>query len=142
MTTTTEVSAINKTQMSVVEKQPVIIDFRNEMKMAVTSLDHQLNCRCASCECELILTAFREELLQPRCWCTAENSKNKRFYAVCIPFTPTEIELLDTNDAEYIEDTYPTLASRIEKEIETGYLNDTLLEGRKRGMFCTAATRN
>jgi hypothetical protein len=141
MTTTTEVSAMNKTQMSVAEKEPVIIDFRNEMKMAFASLDHQLNCQCASCECELILTAFREELLQPRCWCTAENSRHKRFYAVCIPFTPTEIKLLDTNDAEYIEDTYPTLASRIEKEIETGYLNDTLLEGRKRGMFCIAATR-
>jgi hypothetical protein len=141
MTTTTEVNAINKTQMSVAEKEPVIIDFRNEMKMAFASLDHELNCQCASCECELILTAFREELLQPRCWCTAENSRHKRFYAVCIPFTPTEIKLLDTNNAEYIEDTYPTLASRIEKEIETGYLNDTLLEGRKRGMFCTAATR-
>jgi hypothetical protein len=62
--------------------------------------------------------------------------------AVCVPFTPTEIELLDANDGESIEDTYPTLASRIEKEIETGYLNDTLMQGRKRGMSCTAATRH
>jgi hypothetical protein len=52
------------------------------------------------------------------------------------------VKLLDTNDGDYIEGTYPTLASRIEKEIETGYLNDTLMQGRKRGMSCTAATRH
>jgi hypothetical protein len=61
---------------------------------------------------------------------------------VCEPFTPTETALLDTNDEEYIRTAYPSLAAKVQKEIEERNKNDFLTEGRQRGLFCTAATRH
>ena len=112
----------------------------NAMKMAVKSFNHQAECLCTSCECELIVTAFREEFLKPK-WRSGNVSSNDvgLYYAICEPFTPTEIELLDTNDGDCIRRSYPTLAPRIQTEIETRYLNDLR---RHRGMFCTSATRH
>jgi hypothetical protein len=116
------------------------VEVTNAAKMAVASFNDQAECLCTSCECEMILTVFRKKFLKPK-WRFSNVSSNdvSLYYAICEPFTPTEIELLDTNDGEYIRRSYPSLAPRIQKEIETRYLNDL---HRHRGMFCTSITRH
>jgi hypothetical protein len=128
------------TRRSVADDELETIEVTNAVKMAVESFHQQAECLCTSCECELIVTAFREEFLKPK-WRFDNVSSNDvaLYYAICEPFTPTEIELLDTNDGDYIRRSYPALAPRIQKEIETRYLNDLR---RHRGMFCTSATRH
>jgi hypothetical protein len=88
---------------------------------------------CKSCECELTVTALREEFLF-----SESSPKDRRLQAIYEPFTATEAQLIGTNDEEYIRSAYPALASRIQDEIEAGYGDDRRL----RGLFCTAATRH
>ena len=98
------------TQQSTVDDEFKTVEPTNLMKMAVASFKHQMECLCTSCECELIVTAFREEFLKPK-WRFSNESSNdvSLYYAICEPFTPTEIDLLDTNDGEYIRRSYPHL---------------------------------
>jgi hypothetical protein len=128
------------TRRSAADDELETVEPTNAMRMAVASFKHQVECLCTSCECELIVTAFREEFLKPK-WRFSNESSNAigLYYAICEPFTPTEIDLLDTNDGDYIRRSYPTLAPRIQTEIETRYLNDLR---RHRGVFCTSATRH
>ena len=126
-----------------VEEEPERTETLNEARMAFATLQHQVNCQCTSCKCELIVTAFRLKLVSPNPPCSGECSNEVReFYAVYEPFTSTEIGLLNTDDEEYIRETYPAVARQAQKEIEARYLNHVHGEGRVRGMFCTAATRH
>jgi hypothetical protein len=115
----------------------------NEARMAYETVNQQAECLCTSCICELLVTALREDLVFSKDPGGVECSdKTREFYAVCEPFTSTEMELLDTNDEEHIRRMYPALASRVQKEIEARYMNQSHCDGRGRGMFCTDATRH
>jgi len=115
----------------------------NQARMAFATINQQMDCQCTSCKCELIVTAFREELVWPNPSCIGECSDEAReFRAVCEPFTSTEIELLETLDEEYIRRTYPAVARRVQEEIEARHLNSIHCAERVRGMSCTAATRH
>jgi len=105
----------------------------NLMKSLFASFHQQLKCECKSCECELTVTALREDFLF-----SESSPKDRHLQAIYEPFTATEVQLLDTNDEEYIRSAYPALASRIQDEAEAGYGNDRRL----RGLYCTAATRH
>jgi hypothetical protein len=128
---------------SAVKENPETNEVFSKALMAKASFHQQLHCDCTSCRCELIVTAFREELVCPTLHAVPiARMKSGIFHAVCEPFTSTEIELLNTNDEEYIESAYPNLAHRIQKEIEARYRNQAHTGGRERGMFCTTATRH
>jgi hypothetical protein len=115
----------------------------NEARMAYATINQQVECLCTSCTCELVVTAFREDLVFSKDPGGAERSdKAREFYAVCEPFTSTEIELLETNDEEHIRRMYPALASRVQNEIEARYLDRSHGDNRVRGKFCTDATRH
>jgi hypothetical protein len=128
------------TRQSAANDEVETVEVTNAMKMAVAICNQQAECLCTACECELIVTALRANFLKPK-WRFGNVSSNdvELYYAICEPFTPTEIELLDTNDGDYIRRSYPALAPRIQKETETRYLNDLR---RHRGMFCTSVTRH
>jgi hypothetical protein len=110
----------------------------NQARMAFATINQQMDCQCTSCKCELIVTAFREELV----WPSECSDEAREFHAVCEPFTSTEIELLETLDEEYISRTYPAVGRRVQEEIEARHLNSIRCAERVRGMFCTAATRH
>jgi hypothetical protein len=115
----------------------------NGARMAFATFDQQLQCDCSSCTCELLVTAFREDLVFVSPITDADCSpKFKHFCVVCEPFTPAEIALLDANDEEYIRSAYPGLAAQVQKEINDRNNKGFLTEGRQRGLFCTAATRH
>jgi hypothetical protein len=114
-----------------------------DARMAYATINQQAECLCTSCRCELLVTAFRDDFVFSKDPEGAECSdKAREFYAVCEPFTSTEIELLDTNDEEHIRRIYPALAGRVQKEIEARYLNGSHRDGCVRGMLCTDATRH
>jgi len=105
----------------------------NLIKLLFASFHQQTTCECKSCECELTVTALREDFLF-----SESSPKDRHIQAIYEPFTATEVQLLDTNDEEHIRSAYPALASRIQDEVEAGYGNDRRL----RGLYCTAATRH
>ncbi len=111
----------------------------SEARMAFATINQQVDCMCTSCKSELIVTAFREDHVWPH---GEHSERDREFYAVCEPFTRTEIGLLDTNDEEHIRENYPRLARLVREEIESRYLNRVDADGRVRGMFCAAATRH
>jgi hypothetical protein len=118
---------------SSVQQESDKIELANLMKMLFASFHQQTTCECKSCECELMVTALREEFLF-----SESSPKDRHLQAIYEPFTATEAQLIDTNDEEYIRSAYPALASRIQDEIEAGYGDDRRL----RGLSCTAATRH
>src|SRR6516225_1782674 len=79
----------------------------NLMKSLFASFHQQLKCECKSCECELTVTALREDFLF-----SESSPKDRHIQAIYKPFTATEVQLLDTNDEEYIRSVWLVMAGR------------------------------
>ena len=124
------------------ENDPQRAKVINEIRMAYASLDHQLECQCTFCRNEVLITDLRLHLLPI---CDDNLTDFGTFLATCEPFTATEIELLDSNDEEYIRSAYPGLAARIQEQIDERRANYPQSQGistRLRGMYCQMATRH
>jgi len=112
--------------------------------MAKVTLEQQLRCQCGTCTRELIVTGLRVGHVFANAPCSDEDADDWRWEnAVCEPFTPTEIKLLDTNDEDYIRSAFPALGSVIAEEIAARHRTSSsslALQQRLRGLSCDAAT--
>jgi hypothetical protein len=106
--------------------------------------DHQKQCHCSTCKCEVLVTALRLIHIFAEAPVDHKRPNDWRcFHAICEPFTTTEMELLNTKDEEHIEDAYPTLAPVILTEIAARHRTGSpspALQQRIRGLSCDVAT--